>query len=246
MSYCSVIECDNYSPCPQHGKLVVGYWSIRGLGAPLRMMCEYAGIDYEAKCYQAKAKEGGGWDVSAWFGVKPALVEKNALMNLPYIVDGDTVVAQTNACFTYLGRRLGLNGSNDAELTRVEQILCQVMDLRNDAVKLFYGGDIAGLEAHLATAVQTHYGKLNNFFGQTGLKYSAADEVRTSDFHLFEMLDQHETLAKDLGKPSPMTAFPKLQAFYAAFKALPAIAKYLDGPLHQLPCNNLMACWGAK
>lgn len=29
------------------GKLIVGYWSIRGLGAPLRMMCEYAGADYE-------------------------------------------------------------------------------------------------------------------------------------------------------------------------------------------------------
>ena len=29
------------------GKLIVGYWSIRGLGAPLRLMCEYAGADYE-------------------------------------------------------------------------------------------------------------------------------------------------------------------------------------------------------
>ena len=29
------------------GKLTVGYWSIRGLGAPLRMMCEFAGADYE-------------------------------------------------------------------------------------------------------------------------------------------------------------------------------------------------------
>lgn len=32
------------------GKLTVAYWSIRGLGAPLRMMCEYAGADYEVSC----------------------------------------------------------------------------------------------------------------------------------------------------------------------------------------------------
>ena len=33
-------------------------------------------------------QEGGGWDVSAWFDVKGPLKEKNALMNLPYVLDG--------------------------------------------------------------------------------------------------------------------------------------------------------------
>lgn len=26
--------------------LEIGYWKIRGLGAPLRMLCEYAGVEY--------------------------------------------------------------------------------------------------------------------------------------------------------------------------------------------------------
>lgn len=30
----------------------------------------------------------------------------NALINLPYVADGDTVVTQTNACLTYLVRPL--------------------------------------------------------------------------------------------------------------------------------------------
>ena len=38
------------------GKLIVGYWSIRGLGAPLRMMCEYAGADYEVSAMAAQAR----------------------------------------------------------------------------------------------------------------------------------------------------------------------------------------------
>ena len=29
----------------------IGYWSIRGLGAPLRMMAAYAGILHDAKLY---------------------------------------------------------------------------------------------------------------------------------------------------------------------------------------------------
>ena len=47
-------------------------------------------------------------------------------MNLPYVIDGDQIVAQTNACFAHLGRVLGLYGSNYAETVKVEQCLCQV------------------------------------------------------------------------------------------------------------------------
>ena len=93
----------------------------------------------QAVCYDAKPKEGGGWDTSDWFDKKPALKEKNALMNLPYVIDGEHTIAQTNACFAHLGRVLGLYGSNYAETLKVEQCLCQVMDLRNDAVGAFYG-----------------------------------------------------------------------------------------------------------
>ena len=166
------------TPSAPTGKIVVGYWSIRGLGAPLRMMCEYAGVDYEgalsslllpslprgaacprlrlrprrpplpcspterqprpharcaraaAKNYDALPKEGGGWDVSDWFDKKPELLEKNQLMNLPYVIDGDQIIAQTNACFAHLGRVLGLYGSNYAETVKVEQCLCQVRHRR--------------------------------------------------------------------------------------------------------------------
>ena len=60
-------------------------------------------------------------------------------MNLPYVIDGEHTIAQTNACFAHLGRVLGLYGSNYAETLKVEQCLCQVMDLRNDAVGACYG-----------------------------------------------------------------------------------------------------------
>ena len=107
-------------------KIEVGYWAIRGLAAPLRMMCHVAGAEWVSKTY-AVGGEPGNWDLSAWFGVKPALVERNALMNLPYVVDGDVVVTQSNACLTHLGRKFGMNGSNETELVRMEQALAQVM-----------------------------------------------------------------------------------------------------------------------
>lgn len=115
------------------------YWKIRGLGAPLRMLLSHAGANYKDVTYEVVQKEDGSYDRSCWFSVKPALQAKNPLMNLPYVVDGDRVVTQSTSCLTYFGRKYKLSGANDDELTRVEQILAQAMDLRNDSVRLFYG-----------------------------------------------------------------------------------------------------------
>ena len=40
-----------------------------------------------------------------WFQEdKPDLLKKNAMMNLPYIIDGDFVLTQTDPIINYLGR----------------------------------------------------------------------------------------------------------------------------------------------
>ena len=41
-------------------QVIVGYWNIRGLAAPIRMMCEYAGAAYTSKEYAVGTKEDGG------------------------------------------------------------------------------------------------------------------------------------------------------------------------------------------
>ena len=75
----------------------VGYWTIRGLGAPCRMMVMFAGAPLKAACYDLVPKEGGGFDPSAWFDTKPALRAKNPLMNLPYVIDGDRIISQVSS-----------------------------------------------------------------------------------------------------------------------------------------------------
>ena len=74
--------------------VTIGYWKIRGLAAPLRMTCSYAGAEYTSVDYELQPKDGGGWDRSEWTSVKPGLMEKNAMMNLPYVLDGDVYIVQ--------------------------------------------------------------------------------------------------------------------------------------------------------
>ena len=78
----------------------------------------------------------GGWDRSSWMeNAKPAIKNANALANLPYVKTEDgTVITQSNACLSFLARRWKLMGGNEKQVSETEQLMCQVMDLRNSAV----------------------------------------------------------------------------------------------------------------
>merc|ERR1712070_521994 len=105
-------------------ELTLGYHKIRGLGAPCRMIVFYASAPCKMVNYGSDMKE-------EWFaGDKPKLAEKNAMINLPYVLDGDLVVTQSNSCLLYLGKKLGI----DEESLSIQnhQVLDQTMDLRND------------------------------------------------------------------------------------------------------------------
>lgn len=226
-------------------KLEVGYWKIRGLAGALRMICEYKGVTYKNKMYAVNGT-AGKWDFSEWSSAKPALQAANPLMNLPYLVDGDVVVSQSNACLTYLGRKFQLNGKTETEVTRCEQMACQIMDLRNDTVKLFYDPSaFKGADTWITAGLGVHLAKLNNFMEKNGTAFAASDEPTVADFHMFEIIDHNCELAAFLGKADPLASYPKLTAFFKAFKALKQLDGYFKSENYNLPINNTMATFGS-
>lgn len=234
--------------------ITVGYWSIRGLGAPLRMMTMYAGVPLNAVCTPCRPQIGEdgkstGWDMSDWFGSrKPQLKEENPLINLPFVRIGDgPLVTQTNACFTHLARHMGLLGSNAKATSECEQLLCEIMDVRNNVVGHAYGGD-GSLEAAqgLLKKCAGSLGKLDAWLGKTDTKSFLVGETATApDFHLWEMVDQLSTLCTKKEISDGLAAYPNLLAFHGLFAALPGNARYVSSPLASLPMNNMMACFGS-
>jgi glutathione S-transferase len=80
-------------------KMILGYWGIKGKVQAVRDFIEYLGLPYENKMYN---------DPAEWFEKdKPALLAKNPFANLPYIIDGENVVAVTDALFHYLAHKAG-------------------------------------------------------------------------------------------------------------------------------------------
>jgi glutathione S-transferase len=241
----------------QQQPITVGYWSIRGLGAPLRMMVMYANHPLNNVMYDAVGIAGGNVDKSCWFSIKPEFIEKNPLMNLPYVIDGDNVITQSNACLSYLGRKLNLWGVNEIEVSQVEQLLCEVMDLRNQMIRYAYQVD--GNALSLFDAVTGKNGSFQKFElwlqrevdgGRSGT-FLVGDHATAPDFPLFEMLFQYTFLAEYKGRFDLLASFPRLQHYLTSFAALPANERYLATPFgsvspNRLPFNNKQATFGAQ
>ena len=239
--------------------ITVGYWSIRGLAAPLRAMVMYADVPLNNVMYDCTENEDGSFDRSAWASVKPELKEKNPLMNLPYVIADGKIVTQSNACLSFLGRKLGLWGKTDDEICDCEQLLCEVMDLRNMMIRFAYGSGNSdpAAAAKFITNVQAPndtLSKLELWLERKATNHNGnflvGNSATAPDFHLYEMLVQYTAISEYHSLPCVLSIFPRLSHFKEHFEKLPKMKRYLSTPMgsitpRQLPFNNKTASFGA-
>jgi len=129
-------------------RFILGYWSIRGLGAPIRMLLSAAQIDHWVVMYDVMEGDDDSssttsWDKSSWEKDKRMLKKDFPFINLPYLIDcaegeGGKVLCQTNAILTYLGSELKMMGQSPWKMSQCEELLCEIMDLRNLMVRFAY------------------------------------------------------------------------------------------------------------
>jgi glutathione S-transferase len=77
--------------------VILGYWDSRNVAEKNRMLLEYCNIPYTQKVYDS-AKERDQW----FKGDKIELMKKNPAANLPYIIDGDKVISESDAICVYI------------------------------------------------------------------------------------------------------------------------------------------------
>ncbi|XP_050693154.1 glutathione S-transferase Mu 4-like isoform X2 [Eriocheir sinensis] len=214
---------------------VLGYWDVRGLAQPIRLLLEYTGTEYEEKLY--KCGEAPDYDKSCWFSVKETLGVD--FPNLPYYFDGDTKVTQSNAILRYIARKHDLCGKTEEEKVRVDMLENQAMDLRNGFTRLCYRDFDTGKDAYLEAMPKT-IKQYSDFLGTR--PWFAGDNISFVDFVVYELLDEHLQLDKDLLKDAK-----NLQEFQKHFEELEPIKKYMASPRFlKSPINNRMAKFGNK
>ena len=221
----------------------LGYWDIRGLGAPLQMLLAYSGVEHELAFHKVE-------DNSTWFeDKKPLLAERNALANLPYLeMDDGLVVCESNACLIYLQECLGLCPSDGAARIQSYALLSAYMGTRNDLVnRAYFEGVITPppcptresfVESMTALLASGPFSKYEASLRMSRTAYFCGEAPCACDFAIWEMLDQYVKCAADLGLLPPLAELPLCSAFYERVREMPELATYFDSSAYRMPCNS--------
>ncbi|XP_045165161.2 glutathione S-transferase Mu 3-like [Mercenaria mercenaria] len=211
----------------------LGYWKIRGLAQPIRLLLTYVEEEFQDTMYE----QGDAPDYSreAWTSVKPKFAEQLDFPNLPYYIDGDVKITQSNAILKHIARKHNMDGETIRDKAIVDMLLDQAMDLRNGVVRLCYNKDYDKLKADYFKNVQAQLAAFEKKLGNNS--WFVGEKITVVDFPMYELLEQHTRM-----KPDSLDAYPKLTAFLQRFQKLPNVKEYLTkDSVKNMPINNKVA-----
>ena len=211
---------------------VLGYWKIRGLASQIRYELEYLGVQYSEKQYEQG--DAPDFDRSQWLSEKDSLGLQ--FPNLPYFIDGNFKLTETNAIMKYIAHKYGpqLLGGDAATMAKVEMVAGVVGDLKGQVTMPCYtSGDRPAITANLLQKVKP----IVQFLGDK--PFLVGNDVTYVDFTLFEMCD----LMNWISEGQLFEQNPTLKQYYERVKALPRLNDYYndDSRCMKKPFNNKVA-----
>ena len=215
-------------------KPVLGYWDIRGLAQPIKLLLAYTGTEYQDKRFPCGP--GPEFDRSQWFDNKFSFGLD--FPNLPYYIDGDVKLSQSNAILRYIARKHDMLGKTDKEKAMVDMMAEETMDLRNAWIGLCYNPDFENLKEGYLNNLGPKMQQFSKFLASK--PWFAGQSMTFVDFVMYELIDIHQQLV-----PNCVQNYPNLERFQERFERLPKIAMFMKSPqFMKAPLNNKMAKFG--
>ncbi|XP_005367921.1 glutathione S-transferase Mu 1 [Microtus ochrogaster] len=216
--------------------MLLGYWNVRGLTHPIRLLLEYTDSSYEEKRYTMG--DAPDFDRSQWLNEKFKLGLD--FPNLPYLIDGSHKITQSNAILRYLARKHNLCGETEEERIRADIVENQVMDNRMQLIMLCYNPDFEKQKPEFLKTIPEKMKLYSEFLGKR--PWCAGDKITYVDFLAYDILDQYR-----LFEPKCLDAFPNLKDYMARFEGLKKISAYMKtSRFLPTPIFSKMAHWCNK
>ncbi|CAI2731769.1 unnamed protein product [Schistosoma spindalis] len=190
----------------------LGYWKIRGLVQPTRLLLEYLGEVYEERLYDRD-------DDDVWRNEKFKLGLD--FPNLPYYIDGDVKLTQSMAILRYIADKHNMLGGCPKERAEISMIEGAILDIRLGVSKIAYNKEFETLKVGFLNQLP---GMLKMFENRLSRNiYLNGNNVTHLDFMLYDALDV--VLYID---STCLNGFPKLNSFKQRIENLPPIKNYLN------------------
>ncbi|KAM4807235.1 glutathione S-transferase Mu 2-like [Urocitellus parryii] len=214
----------------------LGYWDVRGLANPIRLLLEYTDSSYEEKRYTMG--DAPNYDRSQWLDEKFKLGLD--FPNLPYLIDGPHRITQSNAILRYLARKHNLYGETEEEMIHVDILENQAMDTRVQLAMICYSPDFEKKKPEFLETLPEKMKLFSQFLGKR--PWFAGDKITYVDFITYDVLDQYLIF-----EPKCLEAFPNLKDFMSRFEGLKKISTYMKSSRFlRSPLYLKVAHWSNK
>ncbi|KAL3853136.1 hypothetical protein ACJMK2_016706 [Sinanodonta woodiana] len=196
------------------------------LAQPIRLLLHYVGENYDDVFYEVT--DAPDYSKERWRNIRHTF--GLPFPNLPYYIDGDVKITQSNAIIRYIAL-----GKTEKEMVDVDVLLEQAMDFRNALIKFVYNDAYEKLKDDYFKDLPQKLQGFESFLGDK--PFFVGSEITAPDFVLYELLDQHRLMKEDC-----LTDFPKLLEFLDRIEAEPNIKAYMDSDKFiRRPVNNKFA-----
>ena len=216
-------------------KIELGYWAIRGLAQPIRLLLNYLNIPFyevrlgaysDGTIMTDRSEESLDWKTHKQSVDFP-------FPNLPYLIDKSNCeeirLTQSNAIMRYLGRKYELYGDNEVDKICIEMLQEEAYDFRNCIVKTAYvdhGEYPAALAEFEATAIPRYLDRFEVFLqGTNNCSHFVGARISFVHFILYELIWQTNLMLPGCISP---TNRPCLNSFIQSFEKIPQISEYLQ------------------
>mmetsp|Transcript_61066 Transcript_61066/g.108691 ORF Transcript_61066/g.108691 Transcript_61066/m.108691 type:complete len:248 (-) Transcript_61066:38-781(-) len=239
-SKAQVVFADSADKIPMEavdGKITTVYWNICGLGQTPRYVLEMAGVEYaDVRLHWGPGLPGTDEYKQMWMAKKRKIGEQVLFPNLPYLIDGDVKISQTNTILKYLGRKFDLMGEA-ANAHLVDFVLDQTTDFDGAVTGRCYG-DFASLKPFCEVQLPVALADWTRLLGDK--PFMTGDAVTVADLKIYETLRKLKIIeSQEAIGTNTLASFPKVLAFIDRVEALPAMKNYLSSAAFmERPLNN--------
>jgi len=216
-------------------QVTLGYWDIRGLGEPIRAFLEYLEIPYNQEKIATQEQ---------WAERKETL---NTLFpNLPYLIDGEITLTESEAIFTHLSLKAGkpeLLGKNEDKVEVIQlkgiiwDIVCEFLQ------PIYFSQSNEELKKKMASVVDKMNRKLKDLDDTVKEREWVLGYLTYLDFLHVEYFSRYIVLDEEIGTEITKN-YPNLVAHVKRFEEIPKIKEYRSSERFKpRPYNLSFAFW---
>lgn len=206
-------------------KPILGYWNIRGLASPIRLLLSQANVEFDERHYDCGPPPD--YDHTAYLQDKTgALKAQLQFPNLPYYLDNQVKLTQSQVILRHLARKHNLAGQSEQDRLRADLVASQVYEW---AVE--YGRGFAWDRRYknkLVGYLKTLNERLCLLSDQMGEKRFVAGDLggpTYADFIQYEYLESLVDFQPDL-----LAHHPRLISFVKRVDELEGVHRYFSSP----------------